>query len=132
MPTLSFQSKLVSAVLPEVRVSLDGVNWQTVAQVTPSLNWALVTVDLSAYAEQTVRVQFAWATPAGAADSWQVDEVTVAEGAALPPTPPVEPTLTETPPTPGAEPTAAPPPVAPRDGRAQPDAPVDLPQPPTG
>jgi hypothetical protein len=114
-PTLSFQSKLVSGALPEVRLSLDGATWQTVAVVTPSLNWALVTVDLSAYAGQTIRLQFVWASPAGASDSWQVDEVTIADGAIVPPT---EPTATETPDAPGTEPTAAPPDitvVAPRE-----------------
>jgi hypothetical protein len=129
VPTFSFQSKLVSGALPEVRASLDGVNWQTVAVVTPSLNWALVQVDLSAYAGQTIRLQFVWASPAGVSDSWQVDEVTIADGAVVPP--PVEPTATATPVAPGSEPTMDAPTVAPRDG-AMPDAPADLPQPPTG
>jgi hypothetical protein len=130
VPTLSFQSKLMSAALPEIRVSLDGVNWQTVAAVTPSLNWALTTVDLSAYAGQTIRVQFAWATPAGASETWQVDEVTIADGAVLPTIEPTEPTATETPAAPGTEPTVDAPTVAPREGGTLPDAPADLP--PTG
>jgi hypothetical protein len=130
VPTLSFQSKLASAALPEVRVSLDGVTWQTVTVITPALNWALVTVDLSAYAGQTIRVQFVWASPAGVSERWQVDEVTIADGAVAPP--PVEPTATETPAAPGSEPTVDAPTVAPREGGTLPDAPADLPSAPTG
>jgi hypothetical protein len=129
-PMLGFQSKLVSGTLPEVRISLDGTTWQTVAVVTPSLNWAVVSVDLSAFAGQTIRVQFVWASPAGASDTWQVDEVTIVDGALLPP---VEPTATATPVAPGTEPTMVPiPTVAQRDGGTLPDAPADLPPPPTG
>src|SRR5204863_5820210 len=58
-PTLSFQSRLVSASSAEVRVSLDGVTWQTVAIVAPSADWAPMQVSLSAYAGQTLRLQFA-------------------------------------------------------------------------
>ncbi len=127
-PTLTFQSRLASAMLPEVRISLDGVNWQMVATVAPSLNWSLTTVDFSAYARQTVFIQLVWASPTSAGDTWQVDEVIIANAASLPPT---EPTATETPDAPSIVPGEAPT-IAPRDGGAIPDAPADVPPAPIG
>jgi hypothetical protein len=90
-PTLTFQSRLVSGTLAEVRVSVDGVNWQTAAFVVPS-EWTPVQVSLAAYAGQTVKLQFVWTTPAGTSDTWQVDEVTVVDQPLILPT---APTVTE-------------------------------------
>jgi hypothetical protein len=97
-------------------------------------------VDLSAYAGQIIQLQFVWAAPAGTSDTWQVDEVTIADAALLPPVQPtepsgiptVEPTVTATPDTPGNEPPIYIPTPQPREGGGQPDAPADLPSAPTG
>ncbi|MEO8392377.1 MAG: choice-of-anchor Q domain-containing protein, partial [Chloroflexota bacterium] len=98
-PQLTFQSRLASASLPEVQISVDGTNAQTVAVVQPSTDWTAVTVDLSAYSGQTVYIQLVWLSPVTvdgqAADTWQVDNLSVLD---VPPTvaPTDIPTLTAT------------------------------------
>ena len=93
----------------------------------PAANWTAVTVDLAAYRGQTGYLQFVWlALPlAGqAADTWQVDEISVVDA----PLPTIEPTPTVTASELAAEATSAPtdvPTEAPTDMPT--DMPTDLP-----
>jgi len=78
---LRFRTRLVSAALPEVRVSSDGVHWQTLAMLAATDEWVGVVIDLSPYQGQTVYLQFDCRSPVGiegeAIDLWQVDDITI-------------------------------------------------------
>ncbi len=89
-PTLSFRYRLQSETGTTwdralVRVSTNGgQSWETVAtkadQLSQSLTWRPVTVDLSSYAGQTVLVQFSFDSGDGISNSglgWQIDDVSV-------------------------------------------------------
>jgi len=88
---------------------LDGVSWQSTAQIVPSLSWAKTTVDLAAYRGQKIWLQFFWlagAPQAGqSADYWMVDNVQV-EDVTLLPTATASPTPDFATPSPSMEPTA--------------------------
>jgi len=61
--TLRFASRLaLSAASVGVEVSLDGVEWERVAEV-PSGAWLSVDLDLEAYAGTRVFVRFVFETP---------------------------------------------------------------------
>ena len=58
---LFFQMQLSNASAPlMVQVSLDGSTWTTVETVTATAEWQLNAIDLSAYAGQTIQLQFVW------------------------------------------------------------------------
>ncbi len=81
-----------------VQVSIDGINWTTVAMPVSASEWQQNMIDLTGYVGQMVQVQFLWQGAASndgqAADTWQVDEVSVV--AVAPPTSLPTPTATPT------------------------------------
>ncbi len=114
---LSFESLLVSdRSVALVQVSIDGINWTTVAMPSSAPNWQQQVIDLTGYAGAMVRVQFLWQGAASSdgqpVDSWQVDEVSVMAVSPATSTPtPTEPppAMTESPaPTESVQPTPEP------------------------
>ncbi len=96
-PHFNFISSLSSsASLATVQVSLDGFNWNLLQTLySPSGEMTLESIDLSAYAGQSIWLQFVWFYTAGASsDSWSVQGMVVSD---LPPTATLIPTDTLTP-----------------------------------
>ena len=65
------------AGLAEVQVSLDGLNWKTVARIAPDEEWKEVQVNLNDYAGLRVYVQFAYTPLMGETAVWRVVNVRV-------------------------------------------------------
>lgn len=63
-PRLRFASQMRS-LKPSVRVqvSIDGVNWQFLGIATSSSEWTETVMDLSAYRDQVIYVQWVWLSP---------------------------------------------------------------------
>ncbi len=61
--------------------SVDGGEWLTPAVLLPTDGWQTETVDLSAFAGQTISVRFIWIGGPDEADRWFVDDVAVFEAA---------------------------------------------------
>jgi hypothetical protein len=61
----------------EVQVSLDGVNWRTLARIPPEETMTEVQVDLSAFAGHRLFVQFAFTPLLGESAVWRVTDVRV-------------------------------------------------------
>ncbi|HLA44048.1 MAG TPA: hypothetical protein VJZ27_11465, partial [Aggregatilineales bacterium] len=133
-PLLSFQSRLTAAYSSaSVEVSLDGVNWQPVAMLSPSADWQTVQVDLNAYRGQMIALRFTWLSRLPqpddpGVDSWQLDSITIED--APPPTAvsteeTPEPTATEVPTEPTEAPTAEPTEAAPADSVPAESVPLD-------
>jgi Zn-dependent metalloprotease len=59
----------------EVQVSLDGVTWETVAEVPPGEAWTEVDIDLSPYAGRTIYLQFVRRSDGDETAVWQVGRV---------------------------------------------------------
>jgi len=81
--TLTFQSKLSSAAsTASAQVSLDGVTWETIADIPPSDGWTPVSIDLSAFAGHVIYVRLVFdgvAPGLGVApDTWLIDDVLIA------------------------------------------------------
>jgi len=76
--TLTFVSSVEGgAGAAEVQVSIDGVNWRTVARVPPEEAWTEVQVDLSNFAGHRLFVQFAYTPLLGESAVWRVTNVRV-------------------------------------------------------
>ena len=80
--SISFASHLTSAEsVGEVQVSIDGVNWKTVALVAPAENWSDMVIDLSEFAGQVIQIRFV-VEPGAVAESmgtqrWRLDRIHV-------------------------------------------------------
>jgi hypothetical protein len=65
----------------EIQVSLDGITWDTLAYVPPTLQWTMLDFDLDAYAGRTIYIQFVFdavAPNAGVApDAWRFHDAVV-------------------------------------------------------
>ncbi len=95
-PRLVFYSKLASTVSQAVvQAQTAGGEWQTVAIVNASDDWAETLVNLSAYSGQVINLRFAWIATASA-DRWAIDLVGV-DNAWTEPTPVIEPSATPLP-----------------------------------
>jgi hypothetical protein len=83
---LRFYSRLVSdASTATVEISDDGLTWRTLAAVPPTATWALVDVDLSAFAGRVVYLRFVLETaappePTAPPDVWWIDGFEIAAG----------------------------------------------------
>ena len=76
--TLTFVSSVEGgAGAAEVQVSIDGVNWRTVARIPPEETWTEVQVDLSNFAGHRLFVQFAYTPLLGESAVWRVTNVRV-------------------------------------------------------
>lgn len=76
--TLAFESSVEGgAGAAEVQVSIDGVNWRTVARIPPEEAWTEAQVDLSNFAGQRLFVQFAYTPLLGESAAWRVKNVRV-------------------------------------------------------
>lgn len=76
--TLAFGSSVEGgAGAAEVQVSIDGVNWRTVARIPPEEAWTEVQVDLSNFAGHRLFVQFAYTPLLGESAVWRVRDVRV-------------------------------------------------------
>ncbi len=97
-PRLVFYSKLaLSASQAVVQAQVSSGEWQTVAIVNASDDWAETLVNLRAYSGQIVTLRFAWIATASA-DRWSIDMVGV-DNAWTEPTPSIEPSATPLPTT---------------------------------
>ena len=77
--TLTFVSSVEGgAGSAEVQISIDGVNWRTVARIPPDEAWTEMQVDLSNFAGQRLFVQFAYTPLLGESAVWRVRNVRVA------------------------------------------------------
>ena len=65
------------AGLAEVQVSVDGLNWKTIARIAPDEEWKEVQVNLNDYAGLRVYVQFAYTPLMGETAVWRVVNVRV-------------------------------------------------------
>ena len=76
--TLTFVSSVEGgAGAAEVQVSIDGVNWRTVARIPPDEAWTEMQVDLSNFAGLRLFVQFAYTPLLGESAVWRVRNVKV-------------------------------------------------------
>jgi hypothetical protein len=76
-PTLAFESSLEgTGTTGLAQVSLTGVDWITIAEVSPSSEWTTIDVDLSAFAGEIVQVRLVFDAPRRlpdpASDRWRV------------------------------------------------------------
>ena len=97
---LSFASYLQAETgSATAEIMRDGENqWLVVANIAPSADWSIQTVDLSAFAGQIIRVQFLWRPDALAlsgslTNRWGIDAVSIQTLDTLTPTPTDTPTL---------------------------------------
>ena len=103
---LSFASRLqLASGSAQFEVSLDGGSqWLIVTPVTPSNDWSTQTVDLSAFAGNSIELQFVWLPDTSASNAptlWGLDQVSLQVVASATPTateaqPSVTPTPTAT------------------------------------
>ena len=76
--TLVFDSSVEGgAGAAEVQISIDGVNWRTLARIPPDQAWTEVQVDLSNFAGHRLFVQFAYTPLLGESAVWRVTNVRV-------------------------------------------------------
>ena len=91
--TFSFESRfvnlpqsIVSAENGRVEISVDGADWQLLAEVPLSDDWLRFSIDLSPYAGHVVRVRFVLdGSSESSTRRWQVRHLIVNAGSTRPP-----------------------------------------------